>query len=81
MSYRFDNLPVGKYWLMAYRIDNPSEAGAYSQFVPCGLSATCTDHSLIVVEVKESQETKDVNPSDWYAEPASWAWPKDPTQK
>ncbi len=79
--YRFDNLAPASYWVLAYDIANPSKTffGAYSQAVPCGLSAACTDHSLIAVEVKEGQETTNISPADWYANPADWNWPIDPT--
>lgn len=82
-SYRFDNLDPGTYWVMAYDIAKPSKNtfGAYTEFVPCGMSTACSDHTLIAVEVKEGQETKDVNPSDWYADAATWGWPIDPTIK
>ena len=82
-SYRFDNLEPASYYVLAYSIANPSKTffGAYSQFVPCGLTAACTDHTLIAVEVKAGEETKNINPSDWYADPAEWNWPIDPTVK
>lgn len=81
--YRFDNLAPASYYVLAYTIANPSKTffAAYSQAVPCGLSVACTDHSLIAVEVKAGEETKDINPTDWYADTAEWNWPIDPTIK
>lgn len=80
-TYRFTDLTPATYYVMAYSIANPSKTyfGAYSQFVLCGLSVACSDHSLIAVEVKAGEETKGINPSDWYADPAEWNWPIDPT--
>jgi hypothetical protein len=82
-SYRFEDLEPASYYVLAYSIANPSKTffGAYSQFVPCGLTADCTDHTLIAVEVKAGEETKNINPSDWYADPVEWNWPIDPTIK
>jgi len=81
--YRFTDLEPASYYVLAYDIANPSKTffGAYSKAVPCGLTAACTDHGLIEVEVKPGEETKDINPSDWYADPAEWNWPIDPTIK
>jgi hypothetical protein len=83
-SYRFSELPAGSYHVLAYLIDNPSDSfyAAYSNFVKCGMTASCEDHNLITVEVKAGQETIDVNPVDWYAtDPTVLGWPLDPTIK
>lgn len=83
-SYRFSELPAGSYHVLAYLIDNPSDSfyAAYSNFVKCGMTASCVDHNLITVEVKAGQETIDVNPVDWYAtDPTVLGWPLDPTIK
>lgn len=80
-SYVFDKLPAGTYHVLSYLISNPKTLVAgYSQAVPCGLSVTCTDHSLIDVEVKVGEETKGIDVFDWYADLASTGWPADPTQ-
>lgn len=67
-TYTLD-LPVGKYHVVAYPIDvgSPGLAGGYSKAVPCGLSASCTDHTLIDVTVTAGNMTPNVNPDDWYA--------------
>lgn len=82
MSYKFTDLPVGTYHVLAYLLENPSPAaiGAYSRAVPCGLSVDCVDHSLIDVEVLANQETTGVSIQDWYADPDVSGWPKDPTR-
>ncbi|MEL7626854.1 MAG: hypothetical protein AAGU15_08355 [Anaerolineaceae bacterium] len=81
--YRFTDLEPAKYWVMAYEIANPSKTffAAYTEAVPCGLTAACTDHTLIAVEVKAGAETENINPTDWYGDPAQWGWPIDPTIK
>ena len=82
MNYRFEALPVGTYHVLAYLIDDPSRTfyAAYSNFVTCGYLESCTDHSLVPVEVKAGMETTNVDPNDWYgADPESIGWPLDPT--
>ena len=81
-NYRFEALPVGTYHVLAYLIDNPSRTfyAAYSNFVTCGYLESCTDHTLVTVEVKAGVETTNVDPNDWYgADPESLGWPLDPT--
>ena len=81
-NYVFDALPVGTYHVLAYLIDNPSRTfyAAYSKFVTCGYQESCTDHTLVPVEVKAGMETTNVDPNDWYgADPESIGWPLDPT--
>lgn len=69
-DYTFD-LPVGTYHVVAYSLGTggfPSGlAGGYTQAVPCGLTASCTDHSLVDVAVAAGTTTPDVDPGDWYA--------------
>ena len=81
-NYLFDALPVGTYHVLAYLIDNPSRTfyAAYSNFVTCGYLESCTDHTLVPIEVKAGMETTNVDPNDWYgADPESIGWPLDPT--
>lgn len=81
-AYTLYGLPAGKYHVMAYLQDyknvDPGLAGGYTQFVVCGFSTTCQDHSLIEVTVVANQNTPDINPGDWYAPPGSF--PKDPSR-
>jgi len=69
-SYSFD-LPVGTYHVVAYTIGGggfpDALPGGYTQAVPCGLSVSCTDHSLINVTVTAGATTANVDPGDWYA--------------
>jgi hypothetical protein len=64
-------LPAGKYFVVAYTLDG-GLAGGYTQAVPCGLLASCTDHNLIAVEAVNFGATGDVNPTDWYAPPGTF---------
>ena len=71
-SYQLDSLPAGTYHVVAYVIPGAgfpagAPSGGYSQAVPCGLQASCTDHTLIDVVVSAGQVTTGVNPNDFYA--------------
>jgi hypothetical protein len=66
-TYQITGLAPGLYHVVAYIMDG-SYAGGYTQMVPCGLQASCTDHSLIDVEVKSGQDTPSINPGDWYSD-------------
>lgn len=63
-------VPPGTYYIISY-VDKKDGTlgmpGAYSQFVPCGLQASCSDHSLIAVTVAAGQTVTDIDPADWYA--------------
>ena len=79
-TYRIDDLPAGTYHVVAYSQAGGNYAsglaGGYTAAVPCGLQASCTDHSLLDVTVTAGQVTPDINPGDWYA-PAG-AFPVNP---
>lgn len=81
-TYQLDGLPVGKYHVIAYLVDHagldPNLAGGYTQYVSCGQTASCSDHSLLDVEVKSGLVTSYIDPADWYAPPGSF--PADPTK-
>jgi hypothetical protein len=74
--YRFENLPPGVYQVVAYVLDG-TLSGGYSQAVPCGMAANCSDHTLINVQVNAGAETTGIDPGDWYAPPG--AFPPDPS--
>jgi hypothetical protein len=65
-TYQINGLPPGNYTVIAYVLGG-GLAGGYTQAVPCGLLASCADHSLIQVTVQGGQVTQNVNPQDWYA--------------
>jgi hypothetical protein len=60
------SVPAGDYYVVAYTLDGALSAG-YSQAVPCGLLASCADHSLIPVHVNAGQTVDNIDPQDWYA--------------
>ncbi len=66
ITYQITGLVPGLYHVVAYTLDG-TLAGGYTQMVPCGLLASCTDHSLIDVTVESGKDTPNINPGDWYA--------------
>ncbi len=67
-TYLIENLPAGTYHVVAYVLDPTYDvSGGYSQAVPCGLLASCSDHTLLPVVVQPGQTTGNVDPGDWYA--------------
>ena len=64
-------VPPGNYFVVAYTIDGVLAAG-YSQAVLCGLSAACTDHSLVPVHVEPGAVVTGIDPQDWYAGPGAF---------
>jgi len=64
-SYRLEGVPPGDYVVYAW-LNDGKLGGMYSEAVPCGLDASCTDHSLIVVTVEEGQDVTDIDVCDWY---------------
>ena len=73
-SYQM-TVPVGRYQVVAYA--EGGLAGGYTAAVPCGLTAACTDHSLLTVEVGSNERVTGINVADWYA-PAG-AFPPKPS--
>ncbi|MBI5935866.1 MAG: hypothetical protein HY867_19345 [Chloroflexi bacterium] len=69
--YQITGLAPGLYRVVAYIMDG-SYAGGYTQMVACGLLASCTDHTLLDVEVKAGKDTPSINPGDWYAPAGSF---------
>jgi hypothetical protein len=65
------SVAAGDYFVVAYTLDGGLAAG-YSQAVPCGLLASCADHSLIPVHVEAGEVVEDINPQDWYAPPGTF---------
>lgn len=65
-SYTIENLPVGYYTIVAYRLDGRL-AGGYTQAVPCGLTVNCNNHEMIEIPVNRGQVVTGIDPADWYA--------------
>lgn len=68
-SYSVD-LPAGVYYAYAW-VAEYGIGGSYSQMVPCGLTAACTDHNLIEVNVAAGSTTGGADICDWYGGPDS----------
>jgi hypothetical protein len=63
------NAPVGEYWVYSTRADsgtNEYQRAYFSEYVRCGLSAECKDHTPITVKVA-SGEVVVADPQDWYS--------------
>ena len=67
-------VPAGDYHVYA-QLPDPARYGAeypkdyrayYSQFVKCGMSVECKDHTPIVVKVKSGETVSGIDPQDWY---------------
>ena len=65
-TYQISGLAPGKYHVVSY-VQGGGLAGGYTPAVACGLSVTCTDHSLIDVTVFAGTDTPNIDPADWYA--------------
>ena len=71
--YRLE-LPPGDYHVYAKLTDQASFSDAYgpdyrayySEFVTCGLLASCTSHAPIVVRVGAGATVDSIDPTDWY---------------
>lgn len=70
-TYEIDALPPGTYHIVAYTVGGggfpAGLAGGFTKAVQCGLTADCTDHSLVDVPLSPGQTVTGVNPADWYA--------------
>ncbi|MGD8632296.1 MAG: hypothetical protein PVF85_01920 [Anaerolineales bacterium] len=66
-SYSIE-LPPGTYVAYAWR-EGFELGGSYSEAVPCGLSVSCTDHSLIQFQVPAGANVSDIDICDWYGQP------------
>lgn len=65
-TYQIDNVPANNFYYVVAYVDG-GLAGGYTNAVPCGLSADCTDHSLMAVLVSNGQVSYGADPTDWYA--------------
>jgi hypothetical protein len=65
-SYHIDLSP-GRYVAFAYLNSGSSFGGSYSNAVPCGLDASCSDHSPVQFDVKPGETMSAVDICDWYA--------------
>jgi len=75
--YEIKGLTPGDYTVVAY-FRGYDVMGGYTNYVICGVSASCDDHSLIRVHVDAGASVTGIEPIDWYA-PAG-TFPPDPTK-
>lgn len=80
-TYQLEGLPAGTYNVVAYvREQGPDMSAGYSNFVICGMTVDCTDHTLRDVFVYAGHVTEGVDPVDFYVEPGVVEWPANPTE-
>ncbi len=83
-SFEIDGLAPGKYHVIAYTVGGggfpAGLAGGYTNAVPCGLGANCTDHTLIDITVEAARTAAGITPDDWYAPQGTFQpFPQQPT--
>lgn len=64
-TFTLTDVEPGEYNVVAYA--SATYAGSYTKAVPCGLSVSCEDHSIIPAMVKAGEVTKGIELKDWYA--------------
>ena len=70
--YTISGVRPGTYHLFAYAAGNDRAGGAYTEYVRCGLRASCGDHTLIDVVVRAGETVRDIEVSDWYGPTAAF---------
>lgn len=71
-----NELPAGDYYVFARVVgDTSGFGGGYTAAVPCGLSADCTDHSLLSVTIREGSVIENIDVTDWYAPEGTFPFP------
>ncbi|MBN2100813.1 hypothetical protein JW710_02880 [Candidatus Dojkabacteria bacterium] len=61
------DVPDGSYYVYA-QVPGDTYKAYYTEFVTCGLEASCPSHSKIVVTVSSGQNVENIDPGDWYAQ-------------
>jgi hypothetical protein len=75
-TYTVDLQP-GTYTAYAWLTDK-SLSGSYSKAVPCGLSVSCTDHTLLPFSVQAGSTTNGIDICDWYSNSSAPTPPQTP---
>jgi hypothetical protein len=74
-AFTFKKITEGNYVAFAYTLEATSldlnnkkskTSGGFTQFVPCGLSVDCKDHTLINFKVNRGKTTDGISICDWY---------------
>jgi hypothetical protein len=68
------NLPSGEYLAYAW-LNDFSRGGLYSKAVPCGLKASCEDHSALPFNVTDGEQNTAIDLCDWYSGPFNVPYP------
>ena len=76
LTYSVNLLP-GTYTAYAWLPDK-SLSGSYSKAVPCGLSVSCTDHTLLPFTVQTGSTTSGIDICDWYSNTGAPTPPQTP---
>lgn len=67
-NHYINEIPAGEYVVFARVIgDESGSGGGYTYAVQCGLTAQCTDHELVPVQVQAGKRTRGIDVADWYA--------------
>lgn len=66
LGYRLEVDP-GEYYVYAFVPSNEKNKAYYSEFVICGLLASCPSHTPIAINVGSGEIVSGINPHDWYA--------------
>lgn len=64
-TFEFEIAP-GSYTAFAYVKGIDESPGGYTEYVPCGLTDECLDHTLIEFKVVDDGLTSDIDICDWY---------------
>ncbi len=75
--YEIKGLTPGDYTVVAY-YQGHNMAGGYTNFVLCGMTSGCNNHSLVTVHLDTGTRATSINPLDFYAPDGTF--PPDPTQ-
>jgi hypothetical protein len=70
LRFEIPGLPAGSYHVIAYPVGVGSDGalvGAWTDFVTCGMTASCLQHQLLPVAVTAGKATAGVRIEDWYA--------------
>jgi hypothetical protein len=70
LRFEIPGLPAGSYHVIAYPVGIGSDGslvGAWTDYVTCGMTASCLQHQLLPVAVSAGKATAGVRVEDWYA--------------
>ena len=74
IGYAIADVPVGTYLVYERFIEGTGngfegDRAYYSEYVVCGISVECEDHTPIEVSVTAGETTTGIDPVDWYTPP------------